>query len=120
MEVANQVAEPSIIWPLVAGVLIVLANAFFVSVEFAVVTVRRGQVDRLVEQGHGAAVPVQQLLKDPDWAIAAVATGHHGSIDPAGRGGRGAAATSACPGPGSEFSDGCRSWRASPPRWRRC
>jgi CBS domain containing-hemolysin-like protein len=68
---ANQAAQPSIVWPLLAGLLIVLANAFFVTVEFAVVTVRRGQVEHLAEEGVRAAEPVLSLLQDTDWAIAA-------------------------------------------------
>lgn len=48
---ANQAAQPSIVWPLLAGLLIVLASAFFVTVEFAVVTVRRGQVEHLAAEG---------------------------------------------------------------------
>ena len=67
----TQVAPQAIIWPLLAGVLIILANAFFVMVEFAVVTVRRGQVERLAEEGVRRAEPVLNLLKDTDWAIAA-------------------------------------------------
>ncbi len=67
----TQVAPQTIIWPLLAGVLIILTNAFFVLVEFAVVTVRRGQVERLAEEGVRGAEPVLNLLKDTDWAIAA-------------------------------------------------
>jgi len=75
MDVPTQVAHPAIIWPLVAGVLIVLTNAFFVSVEFAVVTVRRGQIERLAEQGEKGAAAMLKLLQDPDWAIAASQVG---------------------------------------------
>jgi CBS domain containing-hemolysin-like protein len=51
-------------------VLIILANAFFVTVEFAIVTVRRGQIERLAEEGNTSARQVSRLLRDPDWAIA--------------------------------------------------
>jgi len=68
---ANPVAQPSIVWPLLAGALIVLANAFFVTVEFSIVTVRRSQVERLAEEGIRRAEPVLSLLQDTDWAIAA-------------------------------------------------
>ena len=50
--------------------MIILTNAFFVTVEFAIVTVRRGQIDRLAEEGNGSARQVSRLLRDPDWAIA--------------------------------------------------
>lgn len=60
----------AVFWPILAGVLIILANAFFVTVEFAVVTVRRGQMERLADEGDANARRVTQLLRDPDWAIA--------------------------------------------------
>jgi CBS domain containing-hemolysin-like protein len=60
----------NILWPILAGVLIILANAFFVMVEFAIVTVRKGQMDRLAEEGHAGAAAASRLLRDPDWAIA--------------------------------------------------
>jgi CBS domain containing-hemolysin-like protein len=75
MEPSSQVATPMIIWPLFVGLLVVLANAFFVTVEFAVVTVRRTQLARLEEQGDASARLVLRLLRDPDWAIAASQVG---------------------------------------------
>ena len=57
-------------WPILAGALIILANAFFVTVEFALVTVRRGQLERLAEDGNPRAGTVLGLLENPDWAIA--------------------------------------------------
>jgi CBS domain containing-hemolysin-like protein len=75
MEPSSQVATSIIIWPLLAGLLVVLANAFFVTVEFAVVTVRRTQLARLEEQGDASARLVLRLLRDPDWAIAASQVG---------------------------------------------
>lgn len=59
-----------LIWPILAGALIVLANAFFVTFEFAIVSVRRGQMVRLAEQGDRNARLVTTMLRDPDWAIA--------------------------------------------------
>jgi CBS domain containing-hemolysin-like protein len=59
-----------ILWPILASVLIILTNAFFVMVEFAVVTVRKGQMDRLADEGHAGAAAASRLLADPDWAIA--------------------------------------------------
>jgi len=75
MEVPGQVAQHTILWPILAGLLVILANAFFVTVEFAVVTVRRTQLGRLEEEGNASARLVLRLLRDPDWAIAASQVG---------------------------------------------
>ena len=71
----SQAVHQTILWPIVAGLLVVLANAFFVTVEFAVVTVRRAQLQRLEEEGNAGARLVLRLLRDPDWAIAASQVG---------------------------------------------
>ena len=63
-------AQSQLLWPILGGVLIILANAFFVTVEFAVVTVRRTAVERMAEEGNVAAGQVSRLLRDPDWTIA--------------------------------------------------
>jgi CBS domain containing-hemolysin-like protein len=63
-------AQPDVLWPLIGGLLIVLTNAFFVTVEFAVVTVRRGQMEGLAEEGNTNAGRVVRMLANPDWAIA--------------------------------------------------
>jgi CBS domain containing-hemolysin-like protein len=63
-------ADTRLLWPILGGVLIILTNAFFVTVEFAIVTVRRGQIERLAEEGNTAARQVSGLLRDTDWAIA--------------------------------------------------
>ena len=60
----------NLLWPILGGVLIILANAFFVTVEFAIVTVRAAQMERLAEEGNDAARQVSRLLADTDWAIA--------------------------------------------------
>src|SRR5512139_88340 len=62
--------QANLLWPILGAALIILANAFFVTVEFAIVTVRRGQMDRLAEEGNAAARQVTRLLADTDWAIA--------------------------------------------------
>jgi CBS domain containing-hemolysin-like protein len=62
--------QANLLWPILGGVLIILTNAFFVTVEFAIVTVRRGQMERMAEAGNGAARQVTRLLADTDWAIA--------------------------------------------------
>lgn len=70
MHASDATAQTPILWPLLAGLLIVLANAFFVTVEFAVVSVRRGHVERLAKQDNRSAQLVLRMLRDPDWAIA--------------------------------------------------
>lgn len=62
--------QTNLLWPILGGVLIILTNAFFVTVEFAVVTVRRGQMERLAEEGNRSARQITRLLRDTDWAIA--------------------------------------------------
>jgi magnesium and cobalt exporter, CNNM family len=75
MQVTSQVVHQPILWPILAGLLVILANAFFVTVEFAVVTVRRIQLQRLEEEGNAGAGLVLRLLRDPDRAIAASQVG---------------------------------------------
>ncbi|HEX7592835.1 MAG TPA: hemolysin family protein [Anaerolineae bacterium] len=55
------------------GVMLVLlvANAFFVSVEFAYVTVPHPRIDQLAAKGDAAAARVQRLLLDTDRVLAA-------------------------------------------------
>ncbi|OIO98171.1 MAG: hypothetical protein AUK03_01595 [Anaerolineae bacterium CG2_30_64_16] len=65
-----ETTQPNLLWPIIGGLLIILANAFFVTVEFAIVTVRRGQIGRLTEEGNASARLMARMLHDPDWAIA--------------------------------------------------
>jgi CBS domain containing-hemolysin-like protein len=67
---STQAAQPAVLWPVLAGILVVLTNAFFVTVEFAIVTVRRGQMENLADGGNAAARQMLKMLRDPDWAIA--------------------------------------------------
>jgi CBS domain containing-hemolysin-like protein len=60
---------------LVAVGLLVLANAFFVSAEFSLVSVRRTRIAELVTQGNASAVSVQKALENPDRVIAATQLG---------------------------------------------
>lgn len=60
---------------LVAVLLLVLANAFFVAAEFALVSVRHTRISELVSQGHQAAKWVQKALEHPDQVIAATQLG---------------------------------------------
>src|SRR5438876_11074716 len=49
---------------LIALVVLVLANAFFVAAEFALVAARRTRIDALVRRGDRKAKTVQQALQD--------------------------------------------------------
>ncbi len=56
----------------VLGVLVLLlANAYFVAVEFAAVSARRGRIDQLVEDRAAGAQRAQRLLQDTDRVLAA-------------------------------------------------
>lgn len=58
----------------IAGFLI-LANAFFVAAEFALVSVRRTRIEELVAQGNATARTVKHVVHDPDRFIAATQLG---------------------------------------------
>src|SRR5262245_11487596 len=55
--------------------LLILANAFFVAAEFALVSVRKTRVEELVAQGNASARSVQRVIHDPDRFIAATQLG---------------------------------------------
>lgn len=55
--------------------ILVLANAFFVASEFALVSVRKTRIDQLAAQGNSAAVVVQSAVRDLDRYIAATQVG---------------------------------------------
>ena len=60
---------------LLAVVLIVAANGFFVAAEYALVTVRRTRIQELDAQGSRAARRVLRLLEDPPRFISAIQLG---------------------------------------------
>ena len=60
---------------LIAVGLLVLANAFFVASEFALVSVRRTRIEELLAQGNNKAEWVKRALEDPDRFIAATQLG---------------------------------------------
>lgn len=60
---------------LIAVVLLVLANGFFVAAEFALVSVRKTRIAELLDQGNTSAQWVQRALEDPDRFIAATQLG---------------------------------------------
>jgi CBS domain containing-hemolysin-like protein len=58
------------------GVLaLVLANGFFVSAEFAIISVRKTRVEQLLAEGSRMARPVRRALDNPDQFIAATQLG---------------------------------------------
>ncbi|MBI1729120.1 HlyC/CorC family transporter [Candidatus Acetothermia bacterium] len=60
---------------ILAVVALVVANGFFVSVEFALVSVRRARIEYLVEQGKPSAKLVRKLLDQTDRILAAAQLG---------------------------------------------
>jgi CBS domain containing-hemolysin-like protein len=60
---------------LVAVVILVLLNAFFVAAEFSLVSVRQTRIAELVDQGNVTAETVQKALENPDRVIAATQLG---------------------------------------------
>ncbi len=71
MPEAETVHQVNIWIPLIAGVLIIAANGFFVAVEFALVASNHIRLKQAAEQGNKPARIVLNMLKDPDRAIAA-------------------------------------------------
>jgi len=64
-----------VILKLVAVAFLVAANGFFVSVEFALVSLRRAKIDHLASQGDVSARRVQRLLAQTDRILAAAQLG---------------------------------------------
>ena len=60
---------------LVAVVVLVLANGFFVATEFAIVAVRRSRLEQLAAEGHGAAKVAKDVVGHLDAYIAACQLG---------------------------------------------
>ena len=55
--------------------ILVLANAFFVASEFALVSVRKTRIDQLAAEGNSSAAVVQRAVRDLDRYIAATQVG---------------------------------------------
>lgn len=55
--------------------LLILANAFFVAAEFALVSVRKTRIEELAAQGNATARTVKHVIHDPDRFIAATQLG---------------------------------------------
>ena len=60
---------------LLAVMVLVLANAFFVAAEFALVSVRRSRIDQLVAQGDRTAWLIQQTIAQVNYYISAAQLG---------------------------------------------
>jgi CBS domain containing-hemolysin-like protein len=60
---------------LLAVVLLVLTNGFFVAAEFSLVSVRQTRIAELTARGDTSAAAVQEALKNPDRVIAATQLG---------------------------------------------
>lgn len=72
----NEAAYHIPIWiPLISGILIVIANGFFVAVEFALVASNQMRLQQAARQGSRPASIVLKMLEDPDRAIAAAQLG---------------------------------------------
>ena len=68
----SEVAHHVNIWiPIIAGLLIVATNAFFVAVEFALVSSNHMRLQQAAKSGSRPAAIVLKMLEDPDRAIAA-------------------------------------------------
>jgi CBS domain containing-hemolysin-like protein len=75
LEHDTSLSTGSILLDLGLVLILVLANAFFVASEFALVSVRRTRIDQLAAEGNSAAVIVQRAVRDLDRYIAATQVG---------------------------------------------
>jgi CBS domain containing-hemolysin-like protein len=60
---------------LLAVIVLVLVNGFFVAAEFSLVAVRRSRVEQLIAEGHPLAPTVQRAVKNLDTYLAATQLG---------------------------------------------
>src|SRR5947207_11173386 len=63
------------LWRLAGIAALVFANGFFVSAEFAIVTVRKTRIDQLIAEGDRRARAVRRAVSAPDRYIAATQLG---------------------------------------------
>ena len=75
MQAAEHLSFGAYAWRLGAVLLLVLANAFFVAAEFALVGARRSRIDQLVSEGDRLAKAAQSAIKDLDRYISATQLG---------------------------------------------
>lgn len=75
MEHATSTLTGSVVLDVAIVFVLVLANAFFVASEFALVSVRKTRIDQLAAEGNSAAAVVQRAVRDLDRYIAATQVG---------------------------------------------
>ena len=75
MDHAASTLAGSVVTNIVIVFILVLANAFFVASEFALVSVRKTRIDQLAAEGNNTAVVVQRAVRDLDRYIAATQVG---------------------------------------------
>lgn len=71
LEAHNQPLLLGIVWI----ILLLLANAFFVAVEFALVSLRRSRIQDMVQQGDATAKIIQHMQQEMDTTIAGAQLG---------------------------------------------
>ena len=75
MEAAEHLSAGAYLWRLAVVLLLVLANAFFVAAEFALVGARRSKIDQMASEGDRLAKAAQTAIKDLDKYISATQLG---------------------------------------------
>ena len=75
MQAAEQLSFTAYAWRLGLVVLLVLANAFFVAAEFALVSARRSRIDQLASEGDRLAKAAQSAMKNLNRYISATQLG---------------------------------------------
>jgi len=75
VQVAEHLSAGAYLWRLGVVILLVLANAFFVAAEFALVGARRSKIDQMANAGDRLAKAAQTALKDLDRYISATQLG---------------------------------------------
>ena len=75
MEAAEHLSVGAYAWRLGLVVLLVLANAFFVAAEFALVSARRSRIDQMASEGDRLAKAAQGVLKNLNRYISATQLG---------------------------------------------
>ena len=75
MEAAEHLSVGAYAWRLGLVVLLVLANAFFVAAEFALVSARRSKIDQMASEGDRLAKAAQGVMKNLNRYISATQLG---------------------------------------------
>jgi CBS domain containing-hemolysin-like protein len=75
VDAAEQLTFGAYLWRLAVVILLVLANAFFVAAEFALVGARRSKIDQMASEGDRLAKAAQSAIKDLDRYISATQLG---------------------------------------------